>query len=146
MRQTGAILVACMAASVLSVGCGKKTAPATPAEQREKATAHAVEKFKQRLIDLEAEFPALAGVGSFEHSYLGFTFVNNAVEPRLHIAVSVQDVPRGSKPATEAVGEQEIAGTPFVTALQLQCSDPRLKQRIEEAYGLLREDLKRIEQ
>jgi len=88
----------------------------------------------------------LAGVGSFEHSYLGFEFVNNAVDPRVHIAVSVEYVLPGNKLQTEPMGAQRISGTPFVTALQLECSDPALKHRIEEAYGLLREDLKRIRQ
>jgi len=64
----------------------------------------------------------------------------------MYIAVPVEYVgPETRTPALLNGAELEkVEGTSFVTALQLECTDPALREHIEEAYRLLREDLKRI--
>ena len=140
MRQTHDLFLV-LSTILLLGGCNKTASGPTPIERREKATEAVVHDFKQRLVALESKYPALAGVGDFPYSEHGFTFVNNAIDPRLHISVGVDDTFFSTK-RTTAVGEQNLEGTSFTTVLEMECSNPRLKQEIESAYALLREDLR----
>ncbi len=128
----------------LAGGCEKGPGGPGLTERREKAIGEAVDRFRQRPVALEAQHPALAGAGNSPHSELGFAFVNDAIDPRLHISVSVEDASGSGRPAAAPAAAEKLEGTSFATALQMECSDPGLKQEVEKAYALLREDLRQI--
>lgn len=128
---------------VVAGGCLRR-GPAPPAQNpREQAIIKAVSDFKQELVALSTQYRDLADIDSFPHTELGFTYVNNAIDPRVHIAVSVEDLPAGVSPV-KAVGAERIAGTNFETALQLECADAELKKKIEDAYSHLKDRLKTV--
>ena len=123
-------------------GCGKASQPSAgeQIEKREKAIQGAVEGFRQRLAALEPEYPALLGVAEFPCTDLGFEFGNNSVNSRVYVSVAVQDASNGPL-RTVPTNPEKLAGTPFVTALHIECADAALREEIERAYGQLREDL-----
>jgi len=145
MRQTHGLFLVLLTSMLLG-GCNKTATGPTPIERREKAIEEAVHDFKERLVALESQYATLAGVRDFPHSDLGFEFVNNAIEPRLYIAVPVEDTAAGGEPQVLPVGAEKIDRTSFITALQMECCDPDLRREIEKAYGLLRLDLKQIQE
>jgi hypothetical protein len=132
-------------ATVLVVvpGCPKRGAAPSAADLRDKAVAKVVGDFRQELVALSAHYPALAGIESFTYTHLGFSYVNNTVIPRVHIAVGVEDASVGPIAAIP-VGGKQIPGTSFVVALQLECADTDLRQKIEDAYTHLMDNLKMV--
>ena len=131
MMRRGVILV--VVAAMLA-GCGKKSPAPSVDELREAAIHGCVGDFKTELTILSKSHPELVGVGQFDHSYLGFTFVNDNVRPRIRIALSVED---GLLPEMRSVpvGVEEVPGEHIVCALQLECeSQPELETAIRTLY------------
>ena len=93
-----------------------------------------VADFKAGLVSLSQSHPELGGVEQFDHTHLGFTFVNDNVTPRVHLALSVEDGTL-SEMSSVPVGAEELPKERIVCALQLECeSRPELRTAIEKAY------------
>jgi hypothetical protein len=97
-----------------------------------------VGEFKQRMGELSKRHPALGGISGFPHSHLGFTYVNNTVNPRVYVVVGVEDYAgRSGTPISLPVDGKKVDGTDFVTSLRVEGTDSELKQEIEVAYAAL---------
>ena len=120
-------------AAVLT-GCGRKPPVLSTEDRRAAVILTSVGDFKTELVKLSRAHSGLAGVGQFEHSYLGFTFVNDNVEPPVSISLCVE-AGRRSEMQAIPVGAEELPNEQVVCALQLECEGrPELNAEIEKLY------------
>ncbi len=118
----------------LLTGCRGKSAGPSVEEQRETAILASVGDFKTELVTLSKTHPELIGVGQFDHTHHGFTFVNENVKPPIYIALCVED---GSLSEMQSipVSAEELPDAQVVCALQVWCEGrPEIKAAIEKLY------------
>jgi hypothetical protein len=112
-------------------------------EHREKAIVKCVEAFRAELVDLSQTHAELQGVQYFDCSHLGFSFVNNSISPRLHIALGVEDGDVEDMQAVPVGEFDELRDVHALTYLQLECEgNDELKQQIGQLYIKFQADLR----
>jgi hypothetical protein len=122
-------------------GCGKKPTPPSADEVREAAVLRCVGDFKTELSALSKSHAELVGVGQFDHTHLGFTFVNDNVKPRIRISLSVEDGLL-SEMNSVPVGAEELTKERIVCALQLECDErPELEAALQNLYIQFKSEL-----
>ena len=138
--KTSAVLVLMMCA--LGMGCMKKAAPPVKSGLREAAILKCVDEFRAGLVALSSGHPELATVAHFDTSHLGFSFVNNHVDPRIHISLSVEDCTL-SELQEVPVSYEELLDIPAVVGFELECEgNPELRAEIRALYEAFKTSLR----
>ena len=102
---------------------------------REEAIEECVGEFKEGLARLSKRYPELQGVEQFTHTYLGFTYVNNTVTPRVHISLKVLEGPLERMRGGPAIGWEELKDVGLICALQLEAGpNAELRAEVEKLY------------
>lgn len=128
---------------IVGAGCGKKAESPAEWELREAAILKCVDQFKAGLVRLSADHSELTTVQHFDTTYLGFTFVNNEIEPRVHISLGVED---GTLSEMESVPRvyEELPDIPAVVSFSLECEgNAELKISIEKLYAEFKKALRK---
>ena len=127
---------------VAAVGCGEKTAPPAGWELREAAILKCVDEFRAGLVALSPDHPGLAAVSHFDTTHLGFSFVNNDVDPRVHMSLSVEDCALAELQAVP-VSYEELPDIPAVVGFELECEgNPALRAEIQALYEAFKTSLR----
>ena len=102
---------------------------------REQAFEQCVGEFKEGLAQLSKRYPELQGVETFDHSYVGFVYVNNSVSPRVRIVLAVSDGPLDQIRVEHVGGWEELKDIEVVCALRLETGpNTELKAEVEKLY------------
>jgi len=105
---------------------------------REQAIEECAGEFKEGLAQLSKRYPELEGVEQFDHTYLGFTYVNNSVTPRVYIVLAVEDGLLAKVPVP-VDGWEELKDIEVVCKLQLETGpNTKLKAEVEKLYTVFK--------